>query len=533
MPYTFDQIEARDPARPELVAADAMVTIFAPGDPAMTPLIITTTNGQPLENPIKVNAMGYGPAFTHPTLDRVAWSGGEFTGYFTSYEGMKSVALAAQEAASVSASDAAVAKTAAEAAVKAAQAPTDASVDAGIERAGVPAMIDRAVSTKADRTEMLTLVNEQTSALAARTALQNEWALKSDASGLGKLTDWRAALASGNATAVMVGDSITEGSGTSNIRNRWQNQLQTALRAKQSSITGAQFPFIPGYPVTSAPGKPVRISGPVTRQNGTGISGRTAVLTASESAVEFDFYGTSFDILYFSASATGLMGVSVDGAADIDVETNPVRSGNPAGAGRVWKSEVLPRGNHTVRIRRSPNNPSTAETIYVEGLRVYDRDETQPSIRVVDGGYHGAHSGTFNAPALTNQATSIKSVGGADLIVIGLGVNDVNNTPQKFRENIQAIITSYRASGLNKSFLLLGMYQTGEKSSQMWRPYLDSLAAIAYPDPKIAFLDLTRHMPVVPDPYDGPASLGLFADRLHLNDDGNAWVGRVVASALA
>ena len=532
MAYPYKQIFAVDESAPERVAQNGVVTIFAPGDTTKTPLAITSLEGLPLPNPIQVNGEGYGPPFMHATLSQVAWSGAGLSGTFESYEGMRDEAVAARLGASNAAADAEQSRLAAEEAVRNAQAPSDEAVDAGIERAGISAMIDAAVVSKADREETVELLDAQATTLTARVELQNKWILKSITPALGKLTDWKAALTSGNATAVMVGDSITEGSGTSDIRNRWQTQVQDILRAQQSSIAGSEFPFIPGYPVTSAPGKPVRLSGPVTRQNGTGISGRTAVLTAADSLAEFEFYGTSFDVLYFSASATGLMGISIDGGPEIAVETNPARSGTAAGGGRVWKSELLQRGNHTVRIRRSPSNPNTTDTIYIEGLRTYDRDETQPSIRIIDGGYHGAHSGSFNAPSLANQAISIKAVGGADLIVIGFGVNDANNTVAKFRENIQGIISAYRAAGLNKSYVLLGMYQTGEKSAQQWRPYLDALASIAYSDPKVAFLDLTRHMPVVPDPYDSPASLGLYNDRLHLNDAGNAWVGRVVASAL-
>lgn len=109
MAYTFDQIEARDPAIPELVASNAFVTIFTPDDPTKTPLALTKPSGEPLENPIQVNAMGYGPAFISE-LDRVAWEGGnngEFSGFFTSYEGMKQVALDAQTAAESAAATAA------------------------------------------------------------------------------------------------------------------------------------------------------------------------------------------------------------------------------------------------------------------------------------------------------------------------------------------------------------------------------------------------------------------------------------------
>lgn len=99
MAFTFDQILAMDPSNSDRVASNGVVTIYAPGDTNMTPLTITSTSGTPLQNPIQVNGLGFGPAFVHATLDRVAWSGGGLNGFFTSYEGLKEVAVAAQASA--------------------------------------------------------------------------------------------------------------------------------------------------------------------------------------------------------------------------------------------------------------------------------------------------------------------------------------------------------------------------------------------------------------------------------------------------
>jgi hypothetical protein len=115
--YTFEHIEARDPNIPALVASNASVVIFAPGDATKTPLALTDTTGLPLANPVMVNAMGYGPAFISD-LDRVAWEGGGFTGFFTSYEGMKEVAVASQVAAEAAATAASTASDSAVAEVQ-------------------------------------------------------------------------------------------------------------------------------------------------------------------------------------------------------------------------------------------------------------------------------------------------------------------------------------------------------------------------------------------------------------------------------
>lgn len=133
MAYTFEQLLAADPANPSNVATNAAITIFEPGDPTQTPLVITDPSGGPLSNPIMVNANGFGSAFMHETLDRVAWAGGGFTGFMTSYEGMKAEAVAARTAAQDA--EAAASTAGASAAAEAASALAGAVADAEVAQA--------------------------------------------------------------------------------------------------------------------------------------------------------------------------------------------------------------------------------------------------------------------------------------------------------------------------------------------------------------------------------------------------------------
>lgn len=109
MAYTYDPIFAKDPSNPSVVVSNAAITIYDPADPGKTPIAITDPTGSPLPNPITVDAFGMGPAFQHPTLDRVAWTGAGKTNYFTAYEGMKDEAVAAKLAAQDAANSAATA----------------------------------------------------------------------------------------------------------------------------------------------------------------------------------------------------------------------------------------------------------------------------------------------------------------------------------------------------------------------------------------------------------------------------------------
>jgi len=144
MAMSFDQIFAADPANPQNVASNAAVLIYAPGDATKAPLTITDPSGGPLANPVIVNANGFGSAFMHATLDRVAWDGGGFSGFFTSYEGMKNVSVAAQAAAEAAAATAGV-----DAAAVATAAIGDATADADAAAASAAASATAAANAAA------------------------------------------------------------------------------------------------------------------------------------------------------------------------------------------------------------------------------------------------------------------------------------------------------------------------------------------------------------------------------------------------
>lgn len=129
---TFDPIFAADPDNPELIAADASITIFDPDDPSLTPVAITDITGSPLPNPITVNDKGWGPAFktVDPDLFRVGWEGAGFKNVFTSYESMRDTALEARASAVTAQAQAATAMTAAQEAQVAAEAAAAAAAGA-------------------------------------------------------------------------------------------------------------------------------------------------------------------------------------------------------------------------------------------------------------------------------------------------------------------------------------------------------------------------------------------------------------------
>lgn len=144
---TFDPIFARDPGNPDMIASNATITIFDPADPDKTPLALTKANGTPLSNPITVNRQGMADAFAHPTLYRVGWEGGGFSGFFTAIEKMHEDTLAARTAAENSVLLAQDAQEAAQAA--GATAGTEAAAAAAVETAAALADAQAAIDASA------------------------------------------------------------------------------------------------------------------------------------------------------------------------------------------------------------------------------------------------------------------------------------------------------------------------------------------------------------------------------------------------
>lgn len=99
-----------------VLVTDAVVTIYGASDTGMTtPLQLVGTGGAPLANPVQVSRQGFLPAF-QATVPQVLWSGGGYSGYLNSFQGVLDEAIGARNEAAASASAALSAQAAAESA---------------------------------------------------------------------------------------------------------------------------------------------------------------------------------------------------------------------------------------------------------------------------------------------------------------------------------------------------------------------------------------------------------------------------------
>jgi hypothetical protein len=232
--YTFDNLFAADPSNPTNVASNASILLYDPADPTKAPVTITDPTGSPIPNPVTVNKNGFGPAMQHATLDRLAWEGGGFSNFITSYEGIKNEAVsartAAQEAAATAGTDAAAVAdaaigtatdeaTAAAAAAEAAAAAADASALAAANSAAlVGAPADNAIATAINASGSATKT-----ALSATIATAVEAVRPNNSGAFGAITE---ALGDGvSASIVVMGDS------TGNDPGEWVDLMARDLGA--------------------------------------------------------------------------------------------------------------------------------------------------------------------------------------------------------------------------------------------------------------------------------------------------------------
>lgn len=355
------------------------------------------------------------------------------------------------------------------------------------------------------------------------------------------LSKWYAALATGTAQAVVIGDSISEGTGASSIPERWQTLVQETL-----SPAGAQFPFIPAWPYTSAPGMPVSRSGSVS--NGSqfarvwGLGWRAAEINGDDGVLTFTFSGTSAQVVFQRGATTGLMQVVVDGGAPVVVDTNSAAGTPTGGKADRWSTGPLASGNHTVVVRRQLGSPQPS--VWVHGLHAFRGDEAS-GVRVIDGARHGLYSNFamedtrrlpsfFGDPATPSGTPgAMQTAGGADLIVYALGTNDLGGagaaTPARYAEVFRAYKAAargYTPAPFEGSFLILGMYSIPGRDPAVWDAYHQAMRGLAAEDPDVAYLDLR---PVIP-PEEASA---LLRDGLHPNDAGYARLAGVIGSAMA
>ena len=324
----------------------------------------------------------------------------------------------------------------------------------------------------------------------------------------------------------VIGDSISEGTGASNLNNRWMAKAQQIVNARLGRAAGAAFPHIPAwYRTTLTAGQSVTSAGNVTQNNGYGFGWRSLQLTSSGASVTFTFTGTSADLMFFVASGTGKASVVVDGKPAVVVDTNA----SVVATATSWRWPVpgiTGSGNHTVVVSYAA---TSTLPIYLQGLLTWNGDETAGA-RFYDGSHHGwLYASTLSGSTRMSQMTGTTARIDPDWVVLALGMNDITaNNPASFQTNVQAHLTALDISPARRILLVIP-YRSSSHTVAQHAAHADILRALAAANDRVGVLDLSALMPVATT---APEGQGLYADALHPNDAGHQRIGELVADAL-
>jgi hypothetical protein len=340
---------------------------------------------------------------------------------------------------------------------------------------------------------------------------------------------WRAAVSARfttPATALFIGDSLSEGQGASSKANRWMDVLQNHWRTDfpTPGVTGGAG-YLPGWYNVFAPDSTwthvnASRSGTITdaelNQDGTGtpipltndhtLGQRTEIMSAG-ATLTYTVTGTSMDIWW--VQGFGSFTYKIDAGSAVTVNT---AGGTTGRAGRTTGIN-LGGGSHTVII-------TATTTVHFGGLYIYNGDE-DAGVRVYDATHVGYDTGVF----LNNG--DVWTLVQPDFVQIALSANDyiyTRYTSAQVKANLKQLIADLRAAITTKPFSVAvtifdGAFSSGS-NPESWTAYKNAVTAVTTEDPSVQLINWGTI---------GPAA----SDGAHPNNTGQANIEAVERSALA
>lgn len=328
---------------------------------------------------------------------------------------------------------------------------------------------------------------------------------------------------------LLIGDSITEGTATSNIQNTWPMVASRALR-------GTDEPNPPGYlPVANMSSRqlPWAISGPQAFTTHGLRRDHCLYMNDAADKITGTITGTHVRIWYLSGTTTTSPVIRIDGVQQLPV---PLPSANPAVTSSWATYDLGESGPHLLEIAKGSG------PCYIEGIEVFDGNHCA-GLQVLNAARSGwstvqfaATSGTTaDGRALGNGAAWRTAIGKANphLVTIMLGMNDFTTVvpPDTYFTNLETIVDWIRGAADVWPSIVLMMppkrYTVGLIGRLPWTRYEYGLEVLAH-RLGCGYLDLRQHIPDA-----DMSGTGLFApDGIHPNTAGHAAIGGVVSDWL-
>ena len=334
------------------------------------------------------------------------------------------------------------------------------------------------------------------------------------------------------ANLVVLGDSVSEGYGfRTHLERRWVDRLQRALRARAGVDDCTTEPG--GYHGTRsivparyhAPSMPdPHTAGRTAPQPAAGPGGRARDLKPGGS-VTWQVEAESVDIGYRTRPNGGSLQVSIDGRVPFEGVAIPTEAESEEGRRRVWSSQDLEPGTHTVTVRNNSNVLTGALTTVTDITPFAgDRDRC---VHVLDASRSGATAErVVRTPSYLADALSLDP----DLLMIPLGFNDARSgtSPAAFGRILDELIEQTRDRGYDGPILLVGWFTPRwGPSIPPWSHYRHEMSQRTEHD-DVSYLDLSAVLP----PVRG-APQGIYMDSLHPSAAAQPGIARSFLEVLA
>ena len=351
----------------------------------------------------------------------------------------------------------------------------------------------------------------------------------------------RAALATGTARVVAMGDSKTEGAGVSVISDRWLDVLMAGLRARYAPTSDQGLGYLPAYYATfwGFPSAPTTSGSAVTVGNVGGLGNRSRHLAAGGSVTwTVPAWTSGVPLLVHWTQHPGLGGLEV-------VTGGSVRA-TIATAGSTIASKVtsvtIPAGTTSITIRHKSGtgagNAARVEGIVhrtaTTGVVIYDG--ARSGAKVVDYSEGLGSSGSPDSEDYHWQAVAAVA---PHAVIMAFGANDQSDPPggrtvAQWSNDLRVAVAKAKAAAPGAGIVLLHGAQRTEEAGDPSRVLAFEAAArdAIGADPDVSILyESQLWAPVVGEDYTDGDGIWL-SDTVHTNATGNRAIARMLLGSI-
>ena len=347
----------------------------------------------------------------------------------------------------------------------------------------------------------------------------------------------RAALATGTARVVAMGDSKTEGAGVSVTADRWLDVLMAGLRARYAPTGDQGLGYLPAYYATfwGFPSAPTTSGSAATVGNGGGLGNRSRHLAAGGAVTwTVPAWTSGVPLLVHWTQHPGL--------GDLEVVTGGTVRATIATGGAAIASKVtpvtVPAGTTSVTVRHKAGT-GAGLAARVEGI-VHRTSTT--GVIVYDAARSGAKAvdyseglGSSGAPDSEDYHWQAVQLIAPHAVILAFGANDqASRTAAQWSDDLRLAVAKAKAAAPGAGVIVLHGAQRTEEAGDPSRVLAFEAAARAAvgADPDVSILyESSLWAPVVGEDYSDGDGIWL-SDTVHTNATANQAIARMLLASI-